>query len=99
MIGHEPRFTVTNSGGYVCLCSCGDWISGVTKPARNPRTGYVRQAARDLAQAVALDAHKIHVHDVRADIARRSDRELARIGTLIPAANATLQRRGRWGHP
>jgi hypothetical protein len=97
VIGHEVRLSETNRGGFVPICECG-WI-GAVPPMQykiDPTTARKRKL-RDLSRSLANDAHALHLHDVRADIARDSDRELARIGKLIPLANATLQRRGRWG--
>lgn len=98
MLGHEPSLTQTNTYGWVALCSCG-WIGGVIQPALSGKEKTPRsQRTADLTKSIALDTHAIHLHDVRADIERRSDEHLAAIGSDIKAANRTLQRRGRWGH-
>jgi hypothetical protein len=98
MIGHAPRLSETNAHGWVALCECG-WIGTVVPMAGYDPSAPLRlKRRREITQSIALDQHAIHLHDVRADIAAESDRELARIGTRINLANSTLQRRGRWGH-
>lgn len=99
MIGHEPLLTETNSRAWIALCECREWNSGPVAPARNPKTGHIRKAAVELAKGLALTYHGQHVMDVRADVAKRTDVALERHGKLIELANATLQRRGRFGHP
>lgn len=99
MIGHEPTLSETNTHGWIPLCQCG-WIGGVVQMIGYDPAAPQRLSARvELVKAIALDAHAIHLHDVRADIARQSDVALAGIGRSIVAAKATLQRRGRWGRP
>lgn len=97
MIDHECTLSETNAGGFVPVCECG-WI-GTVHPMYRPREQEtMRKAARrDLTKAAALDEHALHLHEVRADIVRRSDQVLESIPRLSRAANATLQRRGRWG--
>jgi hypothetical protein len=98
MIGHEVRLSQTNSYGCVPLCQCG-WIGNVVPAADWDHKKGARSIRRyELTENIARGAHDVHLQEVRADIAQRSDNELARIGKMIPLANATLQRRGRWGH-
>lgn len=100
MIGHEPRLTETTKRHWVALCECGNWWSEPVIPARHPKTGAIRKAAKELAQAFALDAHERHVRDVRHDVERRSEMALASHGRLVEKVNdSTLQHRGRFGHP
>jgi hypothetical protein len=99
LIGHEVRLSETNGHGWVPLCECG-WIGDVAPMVGyDPKAPLRAKVRRELTQSIALDAHQRHMNQERADIARRSDAELARIGRAIPLANATLQRRGRWGNP
>ena len=99
MIGHECRLSRTNTNGIVWVCQCGE-IGDVV-----PMVGVSKQApARsvwrvELTEAVARARHGAHLDAVRADVAARSEMELARIGKLIPKANELFQRRGRWGQP
>lgn len=97
MIGHDAMLSETNAHGWVALCECG-WI-GVVVPAHSIHDDKTKRAVRqvEITKSVALDQHKIHTHEVRAEIARASDARLAAIGSDIRAANMTLQRRGRWG--
>lgn len=98
MLGHECTLSETNAHGWIPLCECG-WIGGVIQMVGYDPTGPERLRARvELTKSIAVDAHAIHLHDVRADIARQSDLALAGIGRSIVAANSSLQRRGRWGH-
>jgi hypothetical protein len=98
VIGHDVMLSETNAHGWVPLCSCG-WI-GAAVPSHSiehPKTKrHVRQV--ELTKSIALDAHKLHCHEMAAEIARASERQLAAIGSDIKAANLTLQRRGRWGN-
>lgn len=98
MLGHDVQLSETNAHGWVPLCSCG-WIGAVV-PSHSIHHMTTGRAVRqvEITKSIALDAHKIHTHEVRAEIARASDRRLAAIGSDIRAANATLQRRGRYGH-
>lgn len=99
MMGHACRLSRTNSNGIVWVCQCGR-IGDVT-PMHRVAVGATQRERRliDLTESVARTHHAQHLEDVRADIARDSHAELARIGKLIPLANATQQHRGRWGHP
>lgn len=98
MLGHELTLHETNARGAVAVCGCG-WY-GVVHPAhwRRTRKGDKAKINREPCVNAARAEHSRHLLDQTADIAARSDRELARIGAMIPLANATLQRRGRWGH-
>ena len=99
MIGHEARLSQTNSYGWVPTCECG-WIGDVVPLLKSKRDKSNRNGrSRELTKSIALTRHGQHLLDVRADIARRSDAELARIGKMSELANATLQHRGRYGHP
>lgn len=99
MIGHEPSLSQTNTYGWVPLCECG-WIGGVVQPALSRKDNTPRTTrTAELTKSIALDAHAIHLHEVRADIARQVAEALAGIGRSINAANATLQRPRRWGRP
>lgn len=99
MIGHECRLSRTNTNGVVWVCQCGE-IGDVTPMPDLPIGAKRRLAMRiELAESVARKPHGAHLKRARADVAARSDAELARIGRLIPFADATQQHRGRWGHP
>ena len=98
MIGHACRLSRTNANGVVWVCECGaigDVVPMVGVTSQAPTRS---QRRVELTEGIARARHGSHLEQVRADIARASDAELARIGKLIPFANATLQRRGRWGH-
>jgi hypothetical protein len=99
VIGHDAMLSETNAHGWVPLCSCG-WV-GTDVPSHSIHNHRTKRNERqtEITKSIALDAHTIHTHEVRAEVARASDAELARIGRAIPLANATLQRRGRWGNP
>jgi hypothetical protein len=98
VIGHDVKLSETNAHGWVWVCQCGE--VGQVVPCRYAWNDKNRRHQRnvELTKSIALDAHKLHTHEVRAAIARDSDRRLAAIGSDIKAANATLQRRGRYGH-
>lgn len=98
MLGHECRLHWTNAGGCTWICQCGELGNIVPMAARLAKEQGRTARRVALTESRAQAAHGRHLDDVRADIARRSDDELARIGKLIPLANETLQRRGRWGH-
>lgn len=99
MLGHAIRLSQTNNYGWIPLCECG-WIGDVVPVARGDKGESKLYGRRvELTQSVARARHGAHLEDARADVIARSDAEFARIGRLIPFANATLQRRGRWGHP
>lgn len=99
MIGHECRLSRTNTNGIVWVCQCGE-IGDLTPMHKGPddKNGRSKRLV-ELTESVARAKHVAHLERVRADIAADSDRELARIGKLIPKANELLQRRGRFGHP
>ena len=98
MIGHEVRLSQTNSYGWVPLCECG-WIGDVVPHVAALKHETKRsERVRTLTQARAVVQHDAHLHDVRADIAHRSDAALDAHAKLTTLANATLQRRGRWGN-
>lgn len=98
MIGHEVELSETNARDWVALCTCG-WIGPVYPTPRYRSKNKNRLKFNvEIGKAGALDTHVLHLHEVRADIERDSDAELVRIGRLIPLANASLQRRGRFGH-
>lgn len=99
MIGHAVTLSRTNSGGVVWLCECGEIGDVVPLVGASEELSARSRRRVTLTEAIAFARHGAHLNDVRADVAARSDRELARIGTIIPMANATLQRRGRWGQP
>lgn len=99
MIGHEVTLSRTNFGGVVWICQCGEIGDVVPMVACGEEVTARSKRRVMLTEGIALARHGAHLDDVRADIARRSDHELARIGALIPASNELLQRRGRWGHP
>jgi len=88
----------TNAHGWVPLCSCG-WIGkAVPAAAWDTKAGARSRRRTEITRSIALDAHKLRTHEVRAEIVRASDARLAAIGSDIKAANLTLQRRGRWGN-
>lgn len=98
MIGHDVTLSRTNSGGIVWICQCGE-IGDVVPLIASTEEITARSRRRlELTEGIARARHGVHLNDVRADIGKRSDRELARIGALSKKANATLQRRGRFGH-
>lgn len=97
VLGHGVRLTQTNSYGWVALCECG-WMGDVVPHVQPLKKETARSArVRELTQSIALDRHAGHLHDVRADIARADAAVLDSLPRLVTAANATLQRRGRWG--
>lgn len=99
MIGHGCRLSRTNTNGVVWVCQCGE-IGHVTPMMKGPEEANGRRKRLvEVTESVARAKHGTHLERVRADIAADSDRELARIGKLIPKANELLQRRGRFGHP
>lgn len=79
------------------VCECG--AIGNVVPMYSPVEGETLRRARrvELTEALALNDHGRHLHDVREEVAAASERALAAIGSDIQAANATLLRRGRWG--
>lgn len=99
MIGHECRLSRTNSGGVVWVCQCGSIVDVVPLVPVGPEESQRSRRRLELTESIARARHGGHLDRVRADIAKRSDAELARIGKLIPLANRTQQHRGRWGHP
>lgn len=97
VLGHGATLTRTNSNGWIPLCECG-WIGNVVPLIAACEEITARSRRRvELTQAIALDAHAGHIHDVRAEIARADMAVLESLPRLVGAANATLQRRGRWG--
>lgn len=99
MIGHACRLSRANTNGVVWVCQCGE-IGNVTPMHRRADRATERLAALvEITEGLARIDHGKHLDRVRADVAARSDAELARIGKLIPKANALLQHRGRFGHP
>lgn len=99
MIGHEIRLSRTNGYGWVPLCQCG-WIGNVVPHVSVHKDETARaMRVRELTQAIARTQHGEHLHDVREDVTRWTDRALADHGRRIDPANATLQHRGRYGHP
>jgi len=98
VIGHEVRLSQTNTYGCVPVCECG-WIGTVEAPAAwDNKKGAWSVRRYELTESLAKAQHGKHLVAVREDLVCRSDAEPARIGKLIPLANATLQRRGRYGH-
>lgn len=99
MIGHECRLSRANTGGIVWVCECGEVGDVVPLIASTKQVTARSQRRVEITESIARARHGGHLHDVRADIEARSERVLASIPRLIDASNATLQRRGRWGHP
>lgn len=99
MLGHEFRCSQTNTYGWVPLCECG-W-SGDVVPIVDGRASETARSRRriELTQSIARARHGGHLDDVRVELEERSRLALVAIGRNITAANATLQRRGRWGRP
>lgn len=96
--GHAFRCSQTNAYGWVPLCECG-WIGVVVPVARGVKGESALYGRRvELTQAIAHTQHGAHLEDVRLDHVAYSDKVLATLSTNRVAANATLQRRGRWGH-
>lgn len=99
MLGHEITLTRTNSGGVVWVCECGA-IGDVVPLIGATKEVTARSRRRiELTEGIARARHGGHLEAVREDVVRRGERALAQIGRNITAANATLQRRGRWGRP
>lgn len=98
MIGHDLTFTRTNAANWIPVCSCG-WIGNVEVIAA-PQEGETARSLRRIewAKDACRAQHDEHCCDIRADIAARTDRALADHGRRIDLANATLQRRGRYGN-
>ena len=99
MLGHELTLHETNARGAVAVCGCG-WY-GVVHPAHHykvPGAATIK-TVRDGACDAARAEHARHLLNEREQIGAASMAELERYGKLIPLANETLQRRGRWGHP
>lgn len=100
MIGHEVTLHETNSHGIVPICEC-EWI-GAVHPATykvDKVSGRARRLA-DLTRGLAFAEHGRHLLDVRADVARQSDRALVSHGRLIHKVNdSSLVHRGRFGTP
>lgn len=97
MIGHDVTLSETNQRGWVPLCTCG-W-RGAVSPAVAYRSANTKRMLfrAEVAREAAMTQFEGHLRDVGDDIARRSDEALAQHGRVIELANATLQRRGRWG--
>lgn len=99
MIGHECKLSRTNANGIVWVCECGE-IGDVIPMVGIPTDATLRSRRRvELTEGIARARHGGHLDDVRADVARQSNRYLESVGQAINASNAILQRRGRWGHP
>lgn len=99
MIGHECKLSRTNTNGIVWVCECGAVGDMVPMIDASEQVTQRSQRRVEITESIARVRHGAHLDDVRADIARRSDRYLDEVGQAINSSNAILQRRGRYGHP
>jgi len=99
MLGHAVRLSRTNTNGVVWVCECGAIGDVVPMVGCKQKERGLTKRRIAVTESIALARHGAHLEQVRADVARASDAELARIGKMKRLADSTLLVRGRWGHP